>query len=194
MTRPHAPAHRRVDLGRAEAMRLLGGVPLGRIVFTRQALPTVRPAGHVLDDGDLVVRTYEGAAPPSWPLRDDDTAVVADAVVAYEADAIDPDTHLGWSAVATGCPHPIAGPRELACARGLLHQPAARRGTDRAVRIRPEPITGGLLTDTEGAPEGRDRPWTYGPPSRDLAVDRAVGRAVVLPWTVRSVRPRSCGR
>ncbi|MEV6833020.1 pyridoxamine 5'-phosphate oxidase family protein [Streptomyces sp. NPDC051133] len=160
MTRSHPPSHRCVDLGRAEAMRLLGSVSLGRIVFTRQALPTVRPAGHVLDDGDIVIRTYEGAAPASHPLRDEDTAVVADAVVAYEADAIDPDTHLGWSVVATGYAHLITDPGELARVGRMLYPSAARQGMDRAVRIRPELITGVLLTDTEATPEGRDRPWT----------------------------------
>ncbi|MGC0342598.1 hypothetical protein RKD20_007632 [Streptomyces sp. SLBN-8D4] len=48
---------RRIELGSVEALRLLGSVSLGRIVFTRHALPTVRPVNHVLDGGDIVIRT-----------------------------------------------------------------------------------------------------------------------------------------
>ncbi|WP_256725890.1 pyridoxamine 5'-phosphate oxidase family protein [Streptomyces sp. IMTB 2501] len=62
MIRHEEPAHRRTDLDPGEALRLLSTVSLGRIAFTRQALPTVRPVNHVLDDGDIVIRTHEGAA------------------------------------------------------------------------------------------------------------------------------------
>ncbi|TXS78960.1 pyridoxamine 5'-phosphate oxidase family protein [Streptomyces sp. me109] len=82
-------ALRRINLDRAEALRLLGSVSLGRIVFTRRAPPTVRPVNHVLDNGDIVIRTHEGAALTSHAQPADSTGVV----VAYEADAIDPDTH-----------------------------------------------------------------------------------------------------
>lgn len=40
----------------------LDSVSLGRIVFTRHALPTVRPVNHVLDHGDIVIRTHDGSA------------------------------------------------------------------------------------------------------------------------------------
>lgn len=37
------------QLDRSEALRLLGTVPLGRIVFTHQALPAIRPVNHVVE-------------------------------------------------------------------------------------------------------------------------------------------------
>lgn len=80
---------RSTDLDSAEALRLLGSVSLGRIVFTRHALPAVRPVNHILDDGHIVIRTHEGAALTSYARRNCGPGVV----VAYEADAIDPDTH-----------------------------------------------------------------------------------------------------
>ena len=49
-------AHTSAELDGVEALRLLGSVSLGRIVFTRHALPTVRPVNHVLVDGDVVIR------------------------------------------------------------------------------------------------------------------------------------------
>ncbi|MFJ3235264.1 pyridoxamine 5'-phosphate oxidase family protein [Streptomyces sp. NPDC086787] len=109
-------ALQRINLDHVEALRFLGSVSLGRIVYTRQALPTVRPVNHVLDNGDILIRTHEAAALTSHAQQADGTG----AVVAYEADAIDPDSHLGW-----------------------------RESTDQAVRIRPELVTGVLLTRTE---------------------------------------------
>lgn len=37
------------QLDRSEALRLLGTVPLGRVVFTHQALPAIRPVNHVVE-------------------------------------------------------------------------------------------------------------------------------------------------
>ncbi|MGW4595378.1 pyridoxamine 5'-phosphate oxidase family protein [Streptomyces sp. NPDC004457] len=140
-------AHRRIDLDHAEALRLLGSVSLGRIVFTRQALPTVRPVHHILDDGDIVIRTHEGAALTSHAQEAAGTGVV----VAYEADAIDPDTHLGWSVVVTGYARLVTDPVELERVRGLLQPWVPMEPADQTVRIHPELVTGVLLIGTDGA-------------------------------------------
>ncbi|MFF7236689.1 pyridoxamine 5'-phosphate oxidase family protein [Streptomyces collinus] len=140
-------ALQRIDLDHAEALRLLGSVSLGRIVFTRRALPTVRPVNHVLDNGDIVIRTHEGAALTSHAQPADSTGVV----VAYEADAIDPDTHLGWSVVVTGYAQLVTDPVELERIRGLMQPWAPMEPVDQTVRIRPELVTGLLLTATGGA-------------------------------------------
>lgn len=86
-TVPTGP-RRSIELDSDEALRLLGSVSFGRIVFTRQALPTVRPVNHVLDNGDIVIRTHEGAALTARAGQADGQGVV----VAYEADSIDPET------------------------------------------------------------------------------------------------------
>ncbi|MEW2402873.1 pyridoxamine 5'-phosphate oxidase family protein [Streptomyces sp. NPDC046862] len=146
---PPAPAGPRqsVELDGEEALRLLGSVSLGRVVFTRHALPTVRPVNHVLDDGDIVIRTHEGAALTSHTRQADGPGVV----VAYEADAIDPNTHLGWSVVVTGYAHLVTDPNELARYRQLLH-PWVKQAMDYAVRIRPDLVTGIRLTTTDRSP------------------------------------------
>ncbi|WP_225101710.1 pyridoxamine 5'-phosphate oxidase family protein [Streptomyces sp. CoH27] len=141
---PPDPPHHRVDLDRTEALRLLGSVPLGRIVFTRQALPAVRPVNHVLDDGDIVIRTHEGAALTSQACEADSTGVV----VAYAADAIDPDTRLGWTVVVTGYACLVTDPAELARIRSMVNPWVPQQGMDHAVRIRPELVMGVLLTET----------------------------------------------
>ncbi|MFD4575476.1 pyridoxamine 5'-phosphate oxidase family protein [Streptomyces sp. NPDC058417] len=137
-----SPGPRRsVALDGAEALRLLGSVSLGRVVFTRHALPTVRPVNHVLDGGDIVIRTHEGGALTSRAAAGGEEGVV----VAYEADAIDPDTHLGWSVVVTGYAHRVTDRRELERYRALLH-PWVEQAADYAIRIRPDLITGIRLT------------------------------------------------
>jgi hypothetical protein len=138
---PSRGPRRSVELKPDEAMRLLGSVSFGRIVFTRHALPTVRPVNHVLDDGEIVIRTHEAAALTSRAQGADGSGVV----VAYEADAIDPDTHLGWSVVVTGYAHLVTDPDELARYQALL-VPWVRRTMDHAVRIRPGLVTGIRLT------------------------------------------------
>lgn len=80
------PTIRSVELTGAEALRLLGGVSLGRIVFTRQALPTIRPVNRVLIDGDIVIRTrgdaaltrytgHAGVKAQSWPTTSTPSAM-----------------------------------------------------------------------------------------------------------------------
>ncbi|WP_328437224.1 pyridoxamine 5'-phosphate oxidase family protein [Streptomyces sp. NBC_00444] len=130
-----------IKLDSTEALRLLGSVSLGRIVFTQHALPTVRPVNHVLIDGDIVFRTHEGAALTSHTRQ----AGVPGVVVAYEADTIDPDTHLGWSVVVTGYAHLVTDPEELAIYQALLH-PWVQQTMDHAVRIHPDLVTGIRLT------------------------------------------------
>ncbi|MFI6654855.1 pyridoxamine 5'-phosphate oxidase family protein [Streptomyces sp. NPDC050523] len=132
---------RSIELDTREAIRLLGSVSVGRVVFTRHALPTVRPVNHVLDDGDIVIRTHDGAALTSRTREAGSSGVV----VAYEADTIDPATHLGWSVVATGYAHLVTDPRELARIHLLLH-PWVEQTMDYAVRIRPDLVSGIRLT------------------------------------------------
>lgn len=141
-----AEPRRRVELDSAAALRLLGGVSLGRIVFTRHALPTVRPVNHVLDGGDIVIRTHEAATLTSYAGQTDGPGVV----VAYEADDIDPDTHLGWSVVVTGYARLVTDPGELARYQGML-SPWVEQPMDQAIRIHPDLVTGVMLT-ADGRP------------------------------------------
>ncbi|MGW6548036.1 pyridoxamine 5'-phosphate oxidase family protein [Streptomyces massasporeus] len=130
-----------VQLDSVEALRLLGSVSLGRIVFTQHALPTIRPVNHILDNGDIVIRTHEGSTLTSHTRHANGSGVV----VAYEADAIDPDTHLGWSVVVTGYARLITDPHELTRYQALLH-PWVTHVMDDAIRIRPDLVTGIRLT------------------------------------------------
>ncbi|WP_030756679.1 pyridoxamine 5'-phosphate oxidase family protein [Streptomyces griseus] len=134
---PAGARRRAVDLRPDEALRLLSGVPLGRIVFTEQALPAVRPVNHVVDGGDVVIRTAEGAA-LARRAREAGTRGV---VVAYEADEIDAAARLGWSVVVTGYCRLVTDPEETARYAEVL-RPWTDQHREQVVRIRPDLVTG----------------------------------------------------
>lgn len=135
-------ARQMAPLERAECLRLLGSVPLGRVVFTMSALPAIRPVNHIVVDDAIIIRTHEGAALTSLTASADARGVV----VAYEADAIDLDRHRGWSVVATGYAHVVTDPDELHHYEGLLH-PWMDAPMTYTVRIDPELVTGFRLTE-----------------------------------------------
>ncbi|MGW0604886.1 pyridoxamine 5'-phosphate oxidase family protein [Streptomyces sp. NPDC002640] len=138
-------ARRSIPLDAAEALRLMATVSLGRLVFTRQALPTVRPVSHLLDDGHIVIRTPDAAALLPRGLPDGGPGVV----VAYEAGSLDPRTHLGWSVSVTGYALPVEDAADLERYRSLL-RPLGPSHAQRPVRIRPELISGVLLVREDG--------------------------------------------
>ena len=135
------------ELDRGEALRLLGSVSLGRIVFTHRAMPAVRPVNHILDSTGIVIRSHSGAA----IISEADTA--RGAVVAYEADNINPNFLLGWSVVVTGIARLVRDPGELARYREALI-PWVDREMDQVIRIQPEVITGFRLDTQQAAPVG----------------------------------------
>lgn len=73
-------------------------------------------------------------------------------VVACGADAIDPVTHLGWSVVITGYACPVTDADEAARVASLL-RPWVGRPTTRALRIRPDLVTGFRLEAERTLPE-----------------------------------------
>lgn len=133
------PGQRRLtDLTNTESLRLLGTVTLGRIIFTHHAMPAVRPVNHLVTEaGDIIIRSHHGAAIVTAARAE--TGVI----VAYEADAIDPATHLGWTVITTGPATLVHDPHEAARYRKDL-QPwvTVSEAMDEIIRIRPEMITG----------------------------------------------------
>jgi len=66
-------------------MRLLASVDYGRVVFTLNTLPAVRPVNHLVDDGQIIIRTRLSTA-ISTVVRAAEPGVV----VAYEAGVVVP--------------------------------------------------------------------------------------------------------
>ncbi|MFI9504733.1 pyridoxamine 5'-phosphate oxidase family protein [Nocardia sp. NPDC052566] len=120
-------AHALTDV---ECIVLLARVRFGRIVFSRYALPAIRPVNHVVDGEAIVVATGAGLGVP--PYRQ---------VVAYEADCLDHDTQQGWCVIVTGVAEPVTDPFDLARYRAALCS-RLPGGQDRILRIHPDVITG----------------------------------------------------
>ncbi|MFG1912330.1 pyridoxamine 5'-phosphate oxidase family protein [Kribbella sp. NPDC048928] len=73
--------------------RLLGSVPLGRLVYTRGGLPAVRLVNFLVDADTVVFSTGQG---------DKFQAAERGDVVAFEADEVDVERHLEWTVTAIG--------------------------------------------------------------------------------------------
>ncbi|MCK7622848.1 pyridoxamine 5'-phosphate oxidase family protein [Streptomyces sp. RS10V-4] len=130
-------------LDRQECLRLLAGVPVGRVVYTRQALPAVLPVNFGLDrDCSVLIRTSAAS---------DLVRAVDGVVVAFEADAFDTAAHSGWSVVVTGRAAVVTDPAERRRLARTGPRPwiAARDGV--FLRIEAEWVTGRELTGT-GSP------------------------------------------
>ncbi|HWG98889.1 MAG TPA: pyridoxamine 5'-phosphate oxidase family protein [Pilimelia sp.] len=136
------------EIPRCEALRLLAGAPMGRVVFTERALPAIRPVNHVLDGGNVVIRTNLGSAIASA------VAHRPDMVVAYQADTIDAGTRTGWSVVVTGVARLVVDPHDTARYETLL-RPWVDQENDCVVQIRPDIVSGYRLTaDPKGTVPG----------------------------------------
>jgi nitroimidazol reductase NimA-like FMN-containing flavoprotein (pyridoxamine 5'-phosphate oxidase superfamily) len=121
------------ELSRAEALRRLGSVPFGRVVFTRRALPAIRPVNHVMLDGLVLICSEEGTA-IAGAARDG-------TVVAYEADEISPAERTGWSVVVTGVARIVADREEAArCHEAMDPWLAGQLGV--VIQIEPQIVTG----------------------------------------------------
>ncbi|MEU3249891.1 pyridoxamine 5'-phosphate oxidase family protein [Streptomyces sp. NPDC006997] len=129
-------------LDQQECLRLLAKAPVGRIVYTRQALPAVLPVNFSLDtDGSVVLRTAPGS---------DLVRAVDGVVVAFEVDDFDAETQSGWSVVVTGRADLVTDPaeHERLTRTGPRSWVADRNGV--FLRVEPGLVTGREITAAEG--------------------------------------------
>jgi Pyridoxamine 5'-phosphate oxidase/Adenylate cyclase regulatory domain len=129
------PAKHSQKLSHAEAMRLLASVDYGRVVFTLNALPAIRPVNHLVDEGRIIIRTRLTTS-ISTVVTFADSGVV----VAYEADDFDSQSQSGWSVVATGWGHRVNDPGQVSRYERLLH-PWVNHA-DTVLAIEPDFVTG----------------------------------------------------
>ncbi|MFF0224012.1 pyridoxamine 5'-phosphate oxidase family protein [Streptomyces sp. NPDC004629] len=91
-------------LDRQECLRLLAKVPVGRVVYTRRALPAVLPVNFSLDTDSSVLLCTSASS--------DLVRAIDGVVVAFEADDFDAATRSGWSVVVTGRASVVSDPAE----------------------------------------------------------------------------------
>jgi uncharacterized protein len=135
-------------LGRDACLDLLATATLGRVGVSSGALPSVVPVNFRFDGRQILIRTGAGTKLD---------AAVANAVVAFEVDEIDPVAHTGWSVMVTGIARELTEPGELATAQT---PPLARwaPGTDhRVIAISPELVSGRRIVPGLAAPSRADR-------------------------------------
>jgi hypothetical protein len=134
---PDSSAVRASRLSGDEALALLAGVGLGRVVFSHHALPAIRPVRHVVDGNQVVILPHRGADVLGQDGRE--------AVLCFQADEIDPSAGTGWSVSVTGTSAPVLEPAQLARYRRLL-RPWPGADAEQIIRISTEIVEGYRLT------------------------------------------------
>jgi hypothetical protein len=124
-----------IDLTEGECWTLLRGSSFGRIVFTRRAMPAIRPVNHLVDERKIIIRTHLGAAIVSR------TAGPSGVVVSYEADDLHPVRHTGWSVIVTGLARLVTDPAAIERYATQL-EPWIAGEMDYVVSIEPRFISG----------------------------------------------------
>ena len=136
------------QLSRGECLRLMGSVPVGRIVYTRQALPAVELVNFVLDDGGIIIRTGAGSKL---------AAATRGAVVAFEADSVDVAGQAGWSVTVVGHATAVTDREEIRRLEQSGLMPWAPGNRDHFIRVSAAIVNGRRIGagQAQGADDAR---------------------------------------
>ena len=136
-------------LSEAEALTLLGTQEVGRLVYTRRALPAIIPVNYALRAGAIWIWTASSSSMAQ---------AVRASVVAFEVDQLDPATRAGWSVTVIGVARIIHDPSEIERARREGPEPWAAGRTEHLIKIPLQLVSGRRLR--HGGP---DEPETGAP-------------------------------
>ena len=123
------------QLSRGECLRLMASVPVGRVIYTQRAMPAVDLVNFAFHHGDIVIRTDRGGK----------LAAARGAVVAFQADCLDPAHHAGWSVTAIGPSRGVTDPGEIGRLQEIGLSSWAPRAREHFIRISPIILTGRYL-------------------------------------------------
>jgi len=133
-----------VDIPRAEAVRLLVSRDVGRLVYTRRALPAITPVNYAVRDNALWI----------WTASTSSLAqAVRGAVVAFEVDEIDRETRSGWSVVVLGVADLVVAPHEIELARQSGPEPWVAGRKEHLIRIPLREVTGRRVGAPPSSPD-----------------------------------------
>src|SRR5580692_8672849 len=125
----------RQQLSRGECLQLMASVSIGRIIYTRQALPAVELVYFALDHGDIVIKTDgEGKL----------AAATRHTVVAFEADCLDA-RQAGWSVTAIGPSREVTDSDDIRRLRKMDLSSWSHGTREHFVRVSPELLNGRRL-------------------------------------------------
>ena len=115
-----------------EALALAATVPVGRVVYSKYAMPAVHLVNFKLDGKDVIFKSRKGAK---------FGAAVSDTVVAFEVDEIDQATRSGWTVTLTGRSTLVTRPEEIERLEQLEVDPwIAER--EYFIRVKTQVVTG----------------------------------------------------
>jgi nitroimidazol reductase NimA-like FMN-containing flavoprotein (pyridoxamine 5'-phosphate oxidase superfamily) len=116
-----------------EAVALLATVPVGRLVYSDRAMPSVVPVVFIFDGVDIIIRTGR---------RSRLATLAPGNIVAFEVDDIAVTSRSGWTVVVTGRVELIDDRAQLERLSALRLQTWLPSPTDCYLRLRPELIAG----------------------------------------------------
>lgn len=129
-----------------ECLRLLGSVPVGRIGFHSDGEVVVLPVNHVVDGQSVAFRTTTGSKLSAAEGRSQ---------VVFEADDYDAGRRAGWSVVVSGHARVVYEDAEIEDLNRLgLDSWADEADRPFWIRIRPESVSGRLMTGHKTASAG----------------------------------------
>jgi uncharacterized protein len=120
-------------LSREECLSLLRRAHIGRVAISVDALPAVLPVNFTILGEDVVFRTNPGAKLD---------AALANNVVAFEVDEVDPVYQTGWSVLVQGMAREVIEPGEVEVVSKAPLRAWAGNGRDRFVRIPTHHLSG----------------------------------------------------
>jgi hypothetical protein len=127
-----------------QALRLLAGMSVGRVVYTAAALPAVLPVRfRIADDGSLVLGTE---------ARSDLLRAIGGGVIGFESGEIDEADGSGWSVTVLGRAQVDDGSEATPSGPGTGSARTSAPGQLR-IRLHPDLVTGRRLRATS-APGG----------------------------------------
>jgi uncharacterized protein len=126
-----APQH----LTRDDCLRLMASVSMGRIIYTRQALPAVELVNFALDHGDIVIKT-DGDGKLAAATRH--------TVVAFETDCLDAE-QAGWSVTAIGPSREVTDPEDIGRLQKIALSSWTQGMREQFIRVSPEMLNGRRL-------------------------------------------------
>ncbi|RBY80798.1 pyridoxamine 5'-phosphate oxidase family protein [Blastococcus sp. TF02A-26] len=124
-------------LSPAECRRLLGSVPIGRLGFTVDALPTIQPVHFTVRGDEVLIPARRGGKVE---------AASRGAVVAFEVDEYDAATRSGWSVTVVGPSRVLSDAAEVAALEESGLTPWAPGPNGCIVVVRMARVTGRRLS------------------------------------------------
>jgi nitroimidazol reductase NimA-like FMN-containing flavoprotein (pyridoxamine 5'-phosphate oxidase superfamily) len=120
-------------LTEAEALALLAAQEVGRLVYTRRALPAVTPVNYALRDGAIWIWTASASSMAQ---------AVRGAVVAFEIDQLDAHARTGWSVMVLGVAQLVVDEAQIERACRLGPEPWVPGRKEHLIRIPLKLVTG----------------------------------------------------